>query len=220
MTRELRPTCPYCHAEAVLASSRRLWPSLQHVFSVWMCADHPRCDSYVRCHEGSTTPMGTLANAGLRRLRSKAHKLFDPLWEMPTYGVDRDTAYYVAGRVLGMQPLHIGLLDEAGCRRFIDHIQDIEDAMADHARAVACAHAPDEATLDVLHGCFWDDDSGISRPRVPAQVLRAIDDVFHTAVVQGLVRPVEDWITHEQWVDLTERGKRLLGLPTSEVVSH
>lgn len=220
MTFVSRPICPFCNSEAVLVPARQLWPSLNSEFSVWRCADHPRCDSYVRCHEGTHTPMGTLANQALRRLRSKAHKLFDPLWERPTYGLDRDTAYYVAGRVLGIRRWHIGHLDAEGCEHLIAHIQDIEDAMADHARAVADAPVPDESTLDVLHACFWDDDAGIGRPRRPAQVLHEIDDVYHTAVVQGLVRPVEDWITQTQWVDLTERGKRLLGIGAREASAY
>ena len=42
-------------------------------------AIYPECDAYVRVHEGTNIPVGTLANYKLRALRNEAHKLLDKI---------------------------------------------------------------------------------------------------------------------------------------------
>jgi hypothetical protein len=40
----------------------------------------PADEAYVGTHEATGEPLGTLANAYLRRLRNQVHRAFDPLW--------------------------------------------------------------------------------------------------------------------------------------------
>jgi len=47
------------------------WPK------VYYCND---CTAVVGCHPGTETPLGRMADRETRKLRTKAHNAFDPLW--------------------------------------------------------------------------------------------------------------------------------------------
>ena len=49
------------------------------------------CGAYVGVHSGTDIPIGTMATDQLRKDRSKAHQLFDPLWRSKK--VSRSMAY-------------------------------------------------------------------------------------------------------------------------------
>lgn len=83
----------------------------------WKCAD---CDAYIRCYRGTTTSLGTLADADTRHWRSLAHRALDPLWqrgERSRSAVYRDLA--AALRILEHQA-RIALMGPAECRAVID----------------------------------------------------------------------------------------------------
>jgi hypothetical protein len=104
-------SCPYCNGMAKLQSANRIWPN-KGFSPLYICENYPRCDSYVRCHEGSDRPLGTLANKRLRGLRKTAHDLFDPLWQAGDNPLGRSLAYEVARKVMGQtEEFHIGNLD-------------------------------------------------------------------------------------------------------------
>lgn len=75
--------CPYCGSRALLRPAsvvygeRAVDPSAPY----YVCARYPACDSYVAAHKDNRLPMGTLANADLRRKRIQAHTAFDRLWK-------------------------------------------------------------------------------------------------------------------------------------------
>lgn len=78
------PVCPYCQADAVLCDASAVYgPTYAGKFNMWVCANYPDCDSYVGCHKDSADakPLGTMANAELRKLRKRIHAMFDPLWK-------------------------------------------------------------------------------------------------------------------------------------------
>lgn len=119
--------CSYCGGVATLRPGNVIWPG-RDLPSLYICENYPRCDTYVRCHQGSDRPMGTLAGPRLRKLRGMAHQLFDPLWQVDGV-LGREAAYQAAAQVMGAQgEFHIGSLDESGCESFIDNIDRIQEA--------------------------------------------------------------------------------------------
>jgi hypothetical protein len=74
-----RPVCPYCGAAAMRTTGATIYPhrlDLADKVFYWCPAD----DAYVGTHAATGEPLGTLANAYLRRLRNQVHAVFDPLW--------------------------------------------------------------------------------------------------------------------------------------------
>jgi hypothetical protein len=76
------PACPYCGQLARLVTGETIYPQrldlAQKYF--WQCVP---CDAYVGTHAGTQRPLGTPANAELRRARTILHdRMLDPLWKL------------------------------------------------------------------------------------------------------------------------------------------
>ena len=108
--------CPYCAAPAKLVTGSIIYPHRPDLSTLmfWCC---PPCDAYVGCHKNTTTPLGRLANAALRRAKSNAHRAFDPLWKSGR--ITRRAAYQWLSENLGIpfEKTHIGEFNEAMCAR-------------------------------------------------------------------------------------------------------
>lgn len=122
------PVCPYCSKPAELKDGHYLYggrlPHLAHKLA-WVCIP---CDAWVGCHDGTKTPLGTLANSELRRARSAAHAVFDPLWQAKitrdgcSKAVARKAGYVWLAEKLGIpvDHCHIGMMDVTSCRRVVE----------------------------------------------------------------------------------------------------
>lgn len=81
------------------------------------------CEAYIGIHQGSPNhkPLGTLAKAPLRKLRTQAHTVFDPLWKGKKSKMSRSSAYKMLAKKLNINSsiAHIGMMDEARCREVI-----------------------------------------------------------------------------------------------------
>lgn len=70
--------CHYCRRAVVFRQSS------DHVYRqdygpIWECTD---CEAWVGCHRRHPSPpLGLVANAPDRKLRRRAHELFDPIWK-------------------------------------------------------------------------------------------------------------------------------------------
>jgi hypothetical protein len=110
--------CPYCGGKAKWVSGRTIYPNRPELFAAtyYHCAP---CKAYVGCHKGTPRPLGTLADAELRRLRLEAHMAFDPIWK--DSNVTRTAAYKWLSNQLGITPdeCHIGKFDLRMCERAI-----------------------------------------------------------------------------------------------------
>jgi Protein of unknown function (DUF3268). len=85
----------------------------------WVCANFPQCNTYVGCHKGTDTPLGTPANSALRKARSKAHAAFDPLWRSGE--MTRSAAYAWLAEKMGIPKdlCHIAMFDEGQCENAV-----------------------------------------------------------------------------------------------------
>ena len=182
------PICPYCGGVGQLRSGESVLPG-KGVTSLWVCENYPKCDSYVRCHEGGDKPMGTLASRSLRRLRKRAHDLFDPIWQECSSTLGRTAAYECAGRVMGVQgEFHIGFLDEIGCQTFIRKINLISDEMDNriqaHERNMSCE--ADDWTIEILRSIFNPDDHTFYK-KVSLKHIEIYEIVMQDALRCGLL---------------------------------
>lgn len=114
--------CQYCHAPARLVSGETLYPDqpAKHQAQFWHCA---ACRAWVGCHDGTTKPLGTLADARLRNARIAAHAAFDPLWRGG--GLTRARAYLWLAKELGLaeEATHIGQFTIEQCAAVLDAVE-------------------------------------------------------------------------------------------------
>lgn len=113
--------CPYCHADAELVSGSVVYPHRPdlHQNQFWQCAP---CNAYIRCHEGTSLPAGTLANAELRMARIETHEIFDSLWKVAGY--NRRSLYTLLRERTGVK--NLGTADLKDCetvRKFCVQMQ-------------------------------------------------------------------------------------------------
>lgn len=116
---ELTPICLYCQQPSKEVDGTAIYkhrPDLAHLH-FYMCEP---CDAYVGTHRGTRKPLGTLANANLRRLRNQAHTAFDPLWSNEG-GMPRKAAYAWLAQSMGLRDdeCHIAMFNEDQCRMTI-----------------------------------------------------------------------------------------------------
>jgi hypothetical protein len=118
------PSCPYCKKTAVLIRGNVLYQHRDYLHKLffWIC--NP-CNAYVGCHKKSrhsdgTVPLGRLANAHLRALRSKAHESFDLLWDGGPLTRSEAYAWLRQKMNLPAELAHIGMFDDAQCCELLD----------------------------------------------------------------------------------------------------
>jgi len=119
----LAPLCPYCGTFSKMVTGQRIYPHRQDLFDMqfYLCAP---CDAYVGCHEGTTNPLGRLADLALRRAKNRAHAAFDPLWRNGK--MKRQSAYKWLAQQLGIdaKDCHIGMFDVEICEKVVKACQD------------------------------------------------------------------------------------------------
>lgn len=111
--------CDYCGEPAELVTGAVMYPN-RHDLSekqIYRCVP---CKAHVGCHDGTTTPLGRLANASLRKAKQRAHDAFDPLWRGKAKG-RRSQMYRWLAEQLGIasDDCHIGMFDEETCDRVV-----------------------------------------------------------------------------------------------------
>jgi len=112
--------CPYCSSTIIYRSADGIYRDNSKRVMLYVCSNYPECDAYVRVHEGTNIPVGTLANQPLRLLRKQAHDRFNRLYLSGR--MSRDDAYAWLAGVLDAPPshAHIGRLSEYYCKRVIE----------------------------------------------------------------------------------------------------
>lgn len=107
--------CPYCHGTAELVTGEEVYPKFPALKEKLFYRCKP-CGAYVGTH-GDGRPLGTLANAPLRKARLATHAAFDRLWR--TGLMSRPQCYRWMQEVLDITPdlAHIAMLNEDQCRK-------------------------------------------------------------------------------------------------------
>ncbi len=118
--------CPYCGAEAKLRPASVVYK--ENTLSggyLYICDRYPKCDSYVRAHDVSKLPMGTLANGNLRSKRIKAHQVFSKMWQSGIM-TKRQAYLWMQGKFgLNEDQAHIGKFGEYMCDELIKACNEV-----------------------------------------------------------------------------------------------
>lgn len=112
--------CNYCGKDVVFMSSKKFYGK-DYGSNVYSCKP---CGAYVGTHGNTSKPLGTLAKAGLRKLRNEAHSLFDPLWKSGK--MSRSSAYKYLSNIMFLpaKDTHIGMFDEDDCLYLIAKLKE------------------------------------------------------------------------------------------------
>ena len=112
------PDCPYCGNPSEMVTGQIIYPHRNDLYGKKFYRCKP-CGAYVGCHPGTDKPLGRLANAELRRAKSAAHAIFDPLWKNGS--IKRAAAYKWLAENIGIdrKECHIGMFDVELCKRVV-----------------------------------------------------------------------------------------------------
>lgn len=113
--------CRYCGEPARLVDGASIYPHRPDLVALkfWRCDP---CAAWVGVHKGTENPLGILAKAELRKLKSQVHALFDPIWK--GRAMKRSKAYRWLAKGLGISKdeCHVGMFDEARCKAAIEFL--------------------------------------------------------------------------------------------------
>ncbi len=117
--------CPYCGASVHLRSADGIYKENSKNTMLYVCSNYPACDAYVRVHEGTNKPVGTLADYKLRAMRNEAHRY---LKEMERRGIMKKQEIYqwIAGKISApLSETHIGFMREYYCGIVIEECKKL-----------------------------------------------------------------------------------------------
>ncbi len=119
--------CPYCGAPAVYRSADGIYLQNKNNTMLYVCANYPQCDSYVRVHPGTRTPVGSMADKKLRSMRKTAHQYFDQLHQ--TGIMSKKEAYLWLANLIDapLSEAHIGYLGLYYCGLVIEESKKLVD---------------------------------------------------------------------------------------------
>ena len=114
-------TAPLCHCGSMtrLTNGREVYPHRPDLYAkyFYVCDG---CGGRVGCHPSTTAPLGTPANAELRKERSATHAVIDPLWirEKRKRRTARTHIYkYLAQHMdIALDKTHVGMFNVEQCR--------------------------------------------------------------------------------------------------------
>ena len=109
--------CQYCNNSTVYTDNKVIYGKSYGNGKIYYCKP---CDAYVGTHKGTNKSFGSVANRELRALRSKAHRVFDPIWKSKQ--LTRVEAYKKLSEFTGIEKAycHIAMFNESICNKIID----------------------------------------------------------------------------------------------------
>ena len=109
--------CPYCGGNPKLVGGGIIYPHRPDLYSKWFWQCAP-CDAYVGCHPTGTgkKPLGRLADAELRKEKSKTHAAIDPYWKQGR--LRRNEVYGILSALMNIDKskCHVGMFDVPQCK--------------------------------------------------------------------------------------------------------
>jgi len=90
--------------------------------SVYICEHFPKCYSFAYCFPGTSRSVGQLADKNTRKLRKRAHEVFDQLWI--SLEMTRNEAYLFMSKVMSLskKKAHIAQFSKYECEKLIFEI--------------------------------------------------------------------------------------------------
>ena len=107
--------CYYCQQPAKLVGGDVIYPHRPDLASKRFHHCAP-CGAYVGCHPGTTKPLGILAKAELRALKSRVHAAFDPIWRGKTMRRSEAYRWLADGIGIPATECHVGMFSEERCK--------------------------------------------------------------------------------------------------------
>lgn len=125
----MNPLCPYCGEESKLVKGNEIYCGFANLQNknFYECL---ACDAHVGCHEGTSEPLGSLADFRLREARNLAHKAFDPIWKARhSRRMNRKHAYSWLSRQTGIpyKECHMGQMNIEQCELVISIINQYKE---------------------------------------------------------------------------------------------
>lgn len=115
--------CPYCRKLCELKETQQ--------GIIYICEG---CDAYVSTHKkldekGYCKPMGTPADADLRKLRIATHYIFDAIWKSKYKIITRDQLYKKLAIEMKMSNnrCHIGKFNKKQCLKALNKISNLPE---------------------------------------------------------------------------------------------
>ena len=110
--------CP-CGAQAHLRPASVVYGESAGKELLYVCSRYPVCDCYVGVHKNSLKPLGTLADAAVRRKRIEAHQIFNQIWKSGL--MEKQQAYIWLQAKLGLneRQTHIAKFSAYMCDQVI-----------------------------------------------------------------------------------------------------
>lgn len=111
-----KPTeCPYCQSSVEFTSNDKLYGRLYGKWPYCYLCTNTKCKASVGVHPNTKTPLGTLANDKLKKMRISVKIPFIETYESKK--ISRSEAYKQLGEIMGISAdeCHFGLFDEDMC---------------------------------------------------------------------------------------------------------
>lgn len=124
----IAPACQKCKKICRPTFGSEIYPHRPdlHEKNFYICDG---CGGYVGCHKGTLNPLGTPADAELRRARNLIHQLIDPIWKDRKKGKGKARAglyQYIALKLnISGDDCHVGMFDIDRCRTVWHLMKDI-----------------------------------------------------------------------------------------------
>lgn len=118
-----KPICDYCGKPAKIVNGSIIYPHRPDLKTKNYLHCEP-CKAYVGIHDTTGIPFGRLANEELRKLKQKAHKTFDTIWQEGYMGKKNSYKWLAIQLGLSEETCQIGMLNEDQCRQVIQIVFD------------------------------------------------------------------------------------------------
>ena len=120
---EIPKNCRYCGFPVVFTNNAEIYGKQYGGGKIYLCRN---CGAYVGTHRGGKEPLGTLADAELRKMRKEAHDCFDVLWKKTK--LSRTQAYSWLSNQMGLpiEKTHIGMFEIEQCQKVIEIVSNIK----------------------------------------------------------------------------------------------
>ena len=113
----MKVICPKCNKPAPWVENKEKYG--RNFGKSFMCYFCKPCGTYVGCHNNTRTPLGTMADNSLMKIRRNAHAVFDKLWKGKEARMSRKEAYQLLKEKFGKE-IHIASASIEECKRLTD----------------------------------------------------------------------------------------------------